>query len=79
MSRLRAGGAPSAILLRATGLDLAVVPCTQAVKVDATRQRLQEKVLSFGRGLQLMLRVCLGGQDFRSRGKAIWHRVSGPI
>jgi hypothetical protein len=57
MSRLRAGEALSAMLLTATVLDLAVVPYTQAVEVDATRRRLEEKVLSDGRSLQLLLQV----------------------
>jgi len=59
LSRLRAGEALSAMLLRATLLDLAIVPYTQAIEVDATRQRLEERVLAGGGNLQLILRVAV--------------------
>jgi hypothetical protein len=59
LSRLRAGEALSAMLLRATMLDLAVVPYTQAVEVDATRRRLEERVLKGGSCLQLLVRVAV--------------------
>jgi len=57
LSRLRAGEALSAMLLRATLLDLAVVPYTQAVEVEATRRRLAERVLLGKSSPQLLLRI----------------------
>ena len=57
LSRLRAGEALSALWLRATLLDLAVIPYTQAVSVDATRRRLEERLLGGGSSPQLILRI----------------------
>jgi len=59
MSRVRAGEALSAMLLHATTLDLVIVPFTQAVEVDATRSRLEERFLGGGKCLQLILRVAV--------------------
>jgi len=57
LSRLRAGEALSAILLRATLMDLAVVPYTQAVEVEVTRERFEERLLDGAGCLQMILRV----------------------
>jgi len=57
LSRLRAGEALSAILLRATVMDLAVVPYTQAVEVAVTRERLEERLLDGAGCLQVILRI----------------------
>jgi len=57
LSRVRAGEALSAMLLKATLLDLAVVPYTQAIEVETTRERIGSRLL-LGRGCpQLILRV----------------------
>ncbi|HET7690675.1 MAG TPA: hypothetical protein VFK41_09870 [Nocardioidaceae bacterium] len=57
LSRLRAGEALSAMSLLATLHGLSLVPFTQPVEVDVTRTRMEERVLSSGTCLQLVLRV----------------------
>jgi len=57
LSRVRAGEALSAMLLKATLFDLAVVPYTQSLEVEATRSRIESRLL-FGRSCpQLILRL----------------------
>lgn len=57
LSRVRAGEALSAMLLKATLFDLAVVPYTQTLEVETTRERIGSRLL-LGRGCpQLILRV----------------------
>ena len=63
LSHLRAGEALSAMLLKATLLDLAVVPYTQTLEVEVTRERVAERLLH-GRGCpQLVLRVATRPTD----------------
>lgn len=57
LSRLRAGEALSAMWLLATLHGLTLVPFTQPVEVDVTRVRMEERVLSSGTCLQLVLRI----------------------
>ena len=57
ISRLRAGEALSAVWLHATADNLALVPLSQAIEVDETRQALQKDVLGDLAFPQLLLRV----------------------
>jgi hypothetical protein len=57
MSRVRAGEALSAIWLEATLGGLSVVPLSQALEVDETREALQDDVLDDLAVAQLILRV----------------------
>ncbi|NUR09577.1 MAG: NAD(P)H nitroreductase, partial [Nocardioidaceae bacterium] len=57
LSRVRAGETMSAVWLRATSDDLAVVPLSQALEVDETREALQTEVLDDLAQAQIVLRV----------------------
>jgi hypothetical protein len=56
-SRLRAGEALSALLLRGTVAGLAMVPLSQAIEVDHTRRVLQEELLHDTACPQILVRV----------------------
>lgn len=57
ISRVRAGEALSAVWLRATQDNMALVPLSQAIEVDDTREELQNDVLGGLAYPQLLLRV----------------------
>lgn len=57
ISRVRAGEALSAVWLRATQENMALVPLSQAIEVDQTREELQDDVLGGLAYPQLLLRV----------------------
>lgn len=57
ISRVRAGEALSAVWLRATQENMALVPLTQAIEVDETREELQSDVLGGLAYPQLLLRL----------------------
>jgi hypothetical protein len=58
-SRLRAGEALSAILLRGAADDLAMVPLSQAIEVDAARRLLQDDLLGDAACPQIVVQVGL--------------------
>jgi hypothetical protein len=58
-SRLRAGEALSAILLKGTAEGLTMVPLSQAVEVDRTRRLLQDELLGDAAYPQIVLQVGL--------------------
>jgi hypothetical protein len=58
-SRLRAGEALSAILLRGTSEGMTMVPLSQAVEVDRTRRLLQDELLGDAACPQLIVQVGL--------------------
>jgi hypothetical protein len=57
LSQLRAGEAMSAVLLRATELELASCPLSQPLEVADTRQTLRDVVLHGTLSPQLILRI----------------------
>ena len=57
LSQLRAGEAMSAVLLRATELELATCPLSQPLEVDDTRHTLRDVVLHGTLSPQLVLRI----------------------
>jgi nitroreductase len=57
LSQLRAGEATSAVLLRATELELATCPLSQPLEVADTRETLREVVLHGTLSPQLILRI----------------------
>jgi hypothetical protein len=56
-SRLRAGEALGAVLLRATAAGLLTVPLSQAIEVDRTRHLLQDELLGDAACPQILVRV----------------------
>lgn len=58
-SRLRAGEALSAVLLKGTTDGLLMVPLSQAIEVDATRRLLQDELLDDAACPQVLVRVGL--------------------
>jgi hypothetical protein len=57
ISRVRAGEALSAVWLRATHENMALVPLSQAIEVDETREELQSDVLGGLAFAQVLIRV----------------------
>ena len=57
LSRIRAGEALSAVLLRATALGLASCPLSQPLEVPATRLRLRDEILGGTASPQIVLRI----------------------
>jgi hypothetical protein len=57
MQWLRVGEATSAVLLAATGMDLATTPLSQGVEVAASRRKITEQVLRQPEYPQIVLRV----------------------
>jgi hypothetical protein len=56
-SRLRAGEALSAVLLKSTARGLSTMPLSQAVEVDRTRQLLQDDLLKDVACPQILVRI----------------------
>jgi len=56
-SRLRAGEALGAMLLKGTGDGLAMVPLSQAIEVDRTRRLLQDELLGDSACPQILVQV----------------------
>jgi hypothetical protein len=56
-SRLRAGEALSAMLVRGTADAMAMVPMSQAVEVDGTRRLLQDELLADAACPQIIVQV----------------------
>ena len=56
-SRLRAGEALSAMLVKGTADGLAMVPLSQAIEVDRTRQLLQDELLGDAACPQIIVQV----------------------
>jgi nitroreductase len=57
VSRLRAGEALSAVLLKSTALGLSTMPLSQAIEVDRTRQLLQGDLLKDVACPQILVRI----------------------
>jgi hypothetical protein len=57
LSRLRAGEALSALLLEGTADRMSVLPLSQAMEVDSTRNRLEEQLFGSALSLQIVLQI----------------------